>query len=327
MNRREFILCGGTAMVPSLLWPAAHAQQPAMPVIGVLDGVDVLSGPLRPSFRQGLSESGFVEGRNVTIESHPANGQYDRLPALAAELVRRQVAVIATSTPVAALAVKAATTTIPIVFGLGTDPVKDGLVASLNRPGGNVTGATFFSNLLLAKRLELLHQLVPGAAGVAVLVNPGNTNAELELNDAQVAARTLGLHLIVVRASTEREIDTAFANLIQQRAASLLIAGDAFLLSRREQIAALALRHAVSSSFPDRDYAAAGGLMSYGADRKDAYRQAGVYVGRILKGEKPGDLPVVQPTKFELVVNLKTAKALGLTIPESFLLRADEVIE
>jgi putative ABC transport system substrate-binding protein len=323
LKRRQFtMLLGGAAAWPIATW----AQQPAMPVIGFLDGA-VMSGPEMAGFHQGLNEAGFVEGKNVAIEMRSAGGQYDRLPALAADLVRRRVAVITANSPVVALAAKAASATIPIVFYLGSDPVKDGLVASLARPGGNITGVTFFANLLSSKRLELLHQLVPNAAVIAVLLNPNNPIAELELNDTQVAARSLGLQLLVLRASTEREIDAAFENLIQERAAALYVTGDAYLGSRREQIAYMALRHAVPTAFGARTQAAAGGLMSYGANREDSVRQFGIYTGRVLKGERPADLPVQQPTKFQLVINLKTAKALGLTVPNSMQLLADEVIE
>jgi putative tryptophan/tyrosine transport system substrate-binding protein len=279
------------------------------------------------ALRLGLSQSGFVEGKSVTFEYRHANGQYDRLPALAAELVRRRVAVIGTVTPVAALAAKAATATIPIVFILGSDPVRDGVVASLNRPGGNVTGVTFFSNLLAARRLELLHETVPKASAIAILLNPNNSNAELELNEIETAARTLGLQLIVVRATNEREIDAAFATLVQQRATALLVFSDQYLYTRRGQIVLLATRHAIATSFGSRDSAAAGALMSYGADLANTSRQAGIYIARILKGEKPADLPVMQPTKFELILNLNVAKTLGIEIPANVLALADEVIE
>jgi len=323
MRRREFItFLGGAAAA----WPlAARAQQPAVPVVGLLEGAD--DPILTSALRLGLSQSGFVEGKSLTIEYRDAHGQYDRLPALADELVRRRVAVIGTVTPIAALAAKAATTAIPIVFTLGSDPVKDGLVASLNRPGGNATGVTFFSNLLDAKRLELLHEAVPVAAPIAILLNPNNSNAVFELNDTETAARTLGLQLFVVRASNEREIDAAFATLVQQRVMALLVASDQYLYSRRGQIVLLATRHAIATSFSSRDSAAAGGLMSYGANLAATHRQGGIYIARILKGEKPADLPVLQPSKFELVLNLNTAKALGIEVPLKVLALADEVIE
>jgi putative tryptophan/tyrosine transport system substrate-binding protein len=322
MQRRDFIiLLGGAAAA----WPiAARAQQPAMPVVGYLDGA-------RPTnvdaFRKGLGEAGYAEGRNVAIEFRPAEGQYDKLPGLAAELVRRQVAVIAAATPVAALAAKAATTTIPIVFSLGSDPVKDGLVASLNRPGGNITGVTFFTNLLSSKRLELLHELASNSGVIAVLLNPDNANVELEQKETEVAAQALGLQLIIVQARTVGEIDGAFANLVQQRATALYVSGDAFFGSRSEQIAYMALRHGIPTSRSSREHVVAGGLMSYGANRVDSARQFGFYTGRILKGDKPADLPVQQPAKFELVLNLRTAKALGLAVPDKLLALADEVIE
>ena len=317
-----------TLLGAAAAWPlAAGAQQPRVPVVGFLQGADYDDRILTAALRLGLSQSGFVEGKSVTIEYRDAHGQYDRLPALAEELVRRQVAVIGTVTPIAALAAKAATTAIPIVFTLGSDPVKDGLVASLNQPGGNVTGVTFFGNLLDAKRLELLHQAVPMAAPIAILLNPNNSNAVFELNDTETAARALGLQLFVVRASNEREIDAAFATLVQQRVMALLVFADQYLFSRRGQIALLATRHAIATSFNNRDGAAAGGLMSYGANLSNAYRQAGIYIARILKGEKPADLPVIQPTKFDLVLNLNTAKTLGIEIPLKILALADEVIE
>ncbi len=329
MKRREFIsLLGGAGLLCAAKVRHARAQQPAMLVIGYLSGASS-EGQIETTtaFRQGLSESGYVEGRNVAIEYRWANGQYDQLPALAADLVQRRVAVIATSTPVAALAAKKATTSIPIIFVTGSDPVRDGLVASLNRPGGNVSGATFFSNLLPAKRLELLHQLAPNAKVVAVLLNPKNLNVELEKKETQEATHALGLQLVLLQASTEQEIDESFANLSQQRVGAVLVSGDVLFSDRRKQIAELAARHAVPTCFANRLQAVAGGLMSYGARNTDTFRQGGDYVGRILKGEKPADLPVQQPTKFELVINLKTAKALGLEVPLHLQQLADEVIE
>jgi putative tryptophan/tyrosine transport system substrate-binding protein len=326
IRRRDFITLLGGAMAAA--WPlAGRAQQPTVPVVGLLQGADYDDPILTAALRLGLSQSGFVEGKSVTIEYRDAHGQYDRLPALADELVRRQVAVIGTVTPIAALAAKAATTAIPIVFTLGSDPVKDGLVASLNQPGGNVTGVTFFSNLLDAKRLVLLHEAVPTAAPIAILLNPNNSNAVFELNDIETAARRLGLQLFVVRASNEREIDAAFATLVQQRATALLVFADQYFSSRRGQIVLLATRHAIATSFSVRDSVVAGGLMSYGANLPTAYRQAGIYIARILKGEKPADLPVIQPTRFDLVLNLNTAKTLGIEIPLKILALADEVIE
>jgi len=327
LNRREFIaLVGGAAA-----WPlVAHAQQSAMPVIGLLGTIspDRWASRLR-AFRQGLSETGYVEGRNVGIEYRWAEGQIDRLPALAADLVRRQVRVIATpeSTP-AAFAAKAATTTIPIVFSVGVDPVAVGLVASLNRPGGNLTGVTNLNAEILPKRLELMHELVPTATTIALLVNPSNPLvAETESRDAQTAARTLGLQLHVLHASTDRDFDTVFASLAQMRAVALVINTDVFFNSRSEQLAALALRHTVPAIFQYREFVASGGLMSYGTSSTDVFRQVGIYTSRLLRGESPADLPVQQVTKIELIINLKTARTLGLTVPLSLLGRADEVIE
>ena len=327
MRRREFItLLGGAAA-----WPiAASAQQPAMPVIGFLgaESPDLVESRLR-AFRQGLSETDAVEGHNVAIEYRWAEGHNDRLPALAADLVSRQVTVIALpgSTP-AALAGKAATTAIPIVFGVAVDPVGVGLVASLARPGGNLTGVTTLNLEVVPKRVELLHELMPTATAVALLVNPtSSTLAETSTRDAQAAARTLGLELRVLHASTERDFDAVFATLVERPAGGLVIAPDAFFNSHLEQLAALALRHAVPAFYQFREFAGAGGLMSYGGDVTDTYRQAGIYSGRILKGEKPAELPVQQSAKVELIINMKTATALGLTVPTALLVRADEVIE
>jgi putative tryptophan/tyrosine transport system substrate-binding protein len=328
MRRRQFItLLGGAAVV----WPrsARAQQQPAMPVIGFLNGGSTDGyAPMVAAFRQGLKETSYIEGQNVAIEFRWAGGQYDRVPAMVAELVRRQVAVIVANTP-GAPEVKAATTTIPIVFLTGNDPVQIGLVASLNRPGGNVTGVTTLNVEVAPKRLELLHELIPTATVVALLVNPTSPTslAETTTRDTQGAARTLGLELHVLHASTQRDFDTAFAILAQRRAGALVIGPDPFFNSEIEQLAALALRHAVPTIYESRKFAAAGGLMSYGGSLTDLYRQAGIYTGRILKGAKPADLPVQQSTKVELFLNLKTAKAFGLTFPLSLLGRADEVIE
>jgi putative ABC transport system substrate-binding protein len=325
MRRREFIgLLGGLVAT----WPfAARAQQPAMPVIGFLNTRARGEDPrLLAAFHQGLNEAGYVEGRNVAIEYRFAEGQNDRLPAMAADLVGRQVAVIAANGP-AVVAAKMATTMIPIVFSVGLDPVELGLVASLNQPGGNVTGVTALFDEVGPKRLELLHELAPTATIIALLLNPTYPTAEKQLRDLQAAARTLGLQLHVLHASSERDFETVFATLAQMRAGALVIGNDPFFNSRSEQLAALSVRHAMPTIFQNREFAAAGGLMSYGTNLADTYRQVGVYTGRILKGEKPADMPVQQPTKFELIINLKTAKALGITVPLPLTGRADEVIE
>ena len=325
MRRREFIsLLGGAAT-----WPlAARAQQPAMPVIGFLNGASPDGyAPMLAAFRQGLKEAGYVEGQNVAIEYRWAEGQYDRLAALAGDLVHRQVSVIAATSTPANLVAKAATSTIPIVFTTGSDPVQIGLVTNLSRPGGNVTGVTQLTVEVLPKRLELAHELVPTATFVAVLVNPTNPNAETVTGELQTAAATLGVQLNVLHASTEAEIDDTFTSLRQQRASVLLIGADAFFNSQTKQLAALAIRHLVPAIFEYRQFVAAGGLASYGGSVIDSYHLAGGYTGRILKGDKPADLPVLQSTKVELIINLRTAKALGLTVPLSLLGRADEVIE
>jgi putative ABC transport system substrate-binding protein len=299
-----------------------------MPAIGFLSGVS--PGPFAQrlaAFRQGLSESGTIEGRNVAIEYRGAEGQYDRLPALATELVGRRIAVIVAYTNQAALAAKVATTTIPIVFLIGADPIKLGLVASLARPGENITGVSWFGADLVPKQLSLLHELVPNAAVIALLVDLNVLNAASYVSEVQSAARALGLQLVVLNARTPGDIDIAFASLVRERAGALVVGAGAFLVSWRNQIIALAARHAIPAIYGFREYSADGGLISYGNDIPDAFRRAGVYTGRILKGDKPADLPVEQATKFELIINLKTAKALGLAVPSSMQLLADEVIE
>ncbi len=326
MQRRGFItLLGGAAAT----WPlAAGAQQKTMPVIGYLNtGSPDTNPPLLAAFRQGLSETGYVEGQNLAIEYRWAEGHYDRLPALAADLVSRKVDLIVASSPPSALAAKSATSTIPIVFRGGADPVGDGLVASLARPRGNLTGVGFGGGELTAKRLELLSELVPRARVIALLVNPNVSNAEGIIRDVQEAARTKGLQLHVLKAGSESEIDTAFASLVQLHADALVVSADPFLSNRREQLVALASRHAVPAIYAWREFAASGGLISYGPSLTAAFGLIGIYVGKILKGAKPSDLPVQQPTKFELAINIKTAKSLGLTVPPTLLAQADDVIE
>jgi putative ABC transport system substrate-binding protein len=327
MRRREFItLLGGTAFA----WPlATRAQQLAMPVIGYLHADSPESNEQRVAgFRRGLNETGYIEGKNVAIEFRWAHEQIDRLPALAADLVRRQVSVIVTpgNTP-SALAAKAATSTIPVVFGIGSDPVREGIVQSLARPGGNVTGIAFLTGELGAKRLDLLHELLPTAARVAHLVNPRNPLTAPLVADVQTAASSIGMQIEVVTATNKSEIDSAFASLVQKRVDALLVGNDALLYGRRLQITILAARHVVPTVYPGRDYPDVGGLMSYGPDTTDMIRQVGVYTGRILKGEMPANLPVMQSSKFELVINLQTAKTTGVEIPATLLARADEVIE
>jgi ABC-type uncharacterized transport system substrate-binding protein len=325
MKRREFITLLGSAALTLPL--AARAQQPAMPVIGFLNTqspegyTELLRG-----FRQGLKEAGFVEGQNVAIEYRSAEEQVDRLPALVADLIRRPVTVIVGNNA-SALAAKAASTTVPIVFATGADPVASGLVASLARPGGNVTGVVFFNADLGAKRLELLRQLVPKAMTIAVIIDSHSPNTEAQRRDAQAAALLIGQQLLVFDVSSERDLEPAFATSAQHGAGALLASAGPLLFSNRERLVALAARHALPASYAEREYVLAGGLMSYGTSVTDAYRQAGIYAGRILKGEKPAELPVMQAIKFELVLNLKTAKVLGLDVPDRLLVAADEVIE
>jgi ABC-type uncharacterized transport system substrate-binding protein len=325
-NRRAFLL-----LLAAVAWPRTpRAQQPAMSAVGFLGASSPeTNANLVRAFRQGLKDTGYVEGENVAIEYRWAENQIDRLPELAAELVRRRVTVIAASGgPAAVFAAKAATTNIPIVFSINEDPVRLGLVASVTRPGGNLTGFNFLAGELTAKRLELLRGLVPAAVRVAVLVNPANvTNTETTLRDVQSTARSMGLQIQIFNASTSRDINAAFANLVHERPNAVFVGVDSFFLSRRVQLTHLAARHAVPAAYPLREYAETGGLMSYGASLTDTYRQMGVYVGRILKGVKPADLPVIQASKFELVINAETARMLSLTVPPSLLAIADEVIE
>jgi putative tryptophan/tyrosine transport system substrate-binding protein len=327
MQRRAFITLLGRA---TAAWPlTALAQSSAMPVVGFIrDGSADASARFAAAFRKGLNETGYVDGQNVTVEYHWMEGQYDRLPALVTDLVRRQVAVIAAPGNVPALAAKSATATIPIVFGVGGDPVQYGLVASLARPGGNATGVNFFVHEVAAKRLRLLHDLVPKAVRIAVLLNPENAAvAETTLRDVQEAAPSIGLQIQVLNASTIGEIDAAFATLAREHPDALFVAGDAFFVSQRAQLAALTARHQIPAAYSVRELAAAGGLMSYGSDLADMFHQVGVYTGSILKGAKPAELPVLQSTKFDFVINLKTARALGIEVPSGLLLIADEVIE
>ena len=327
MKRRDFLaLLGGAGAA----WPvAASGQQSAMPVIGYLSSATPAGfAHFVAAFRQGLSETGYVEGRNVAFQFRWGQGQIDQLPALAADLVGRQVAVIvATGGSQPALAAKSATSTTPIIFTGGGDPVRSGLVASIARPGGNATGAVNFSPVLTAKRLELLRQLVPMTSMIAVLSNPKNPDAEMQVRDVQEAARAAGYPIHIVHGGSERSLDAAFAEIIQHRMRALFVIADPFFTSRRAQLVSLAAQNAIPASYPFRDFSLAGGLMSYGANLLDVHRQVGVYTGRILKGAKPDDLPVLQPTTFNLVVNLKTANALGLTVPDKLLALADEVIE
>jgi putative ABC transport system substrate-binding protein len=327
VKRREFLALAGTAAVG---WPRiALAQQSSMPVLGYLSSLARNERPnLADAFRRGLNEAGYAEGRNIEVEYRFAGNQYDRLAALAAELVERKVAVIAaTGGSNAIMAAKAVTTTVPVVFTFGGDAVREGYVKSLNRPGGNVTGVSFFNTMLSAKAMELLHGLVPGSVAIGLMTNPRNRESERVLSGAQEAARALGRNLVVLSASTASEIDEAFATLRNRRVAGLLIGGDPFITTRRQQVVALAARDAIPVVYANRDFVVEGGLMSYGNDVADGYRRAALHVGRILKGENPAELPVDQATKFELLINLKTARALGLTLPPTLLALADEVIE
>jgi putative ABC transport system substrate-binding protein len=329
IGRRKLIGLVGGATASSLLWPlAAHAQQPVLPVIGFLNGASPDGyAPMLDAFHQGLKEAGYVVGQNVAIEYRWAAGQYDRLPALAEDLVRRQVSVIAATSTPANLVAKAATSTIPIVFTTGNDPVQLGLVPSLSRPGGNITGVASLADEMTQKRVQLAHQLFPASRVVGLLVNPKNPNFETVTRDSQAAGVILGLQLDILRAGTEAEVENAFASLHQRQIGVVVLTGDAFFNSHSKLLGAGAIRHSVAAIYEYRQFAAAGGLISYGASITDNYRLAVVYVGRILKGEKPADLPVQQSTKVELIVNLKTAKALGIDVPPDLLIRADEVIE
>ena len=325
MRRREFITILGSAVVASPL--VARAQRSAMPVVGFLRSAPLIDAMhLVNGFRQGLKETGFIDGQNIALEFRSADGHADRLPALVAELIRRPVAVIVANS-IAAIAAATATTTVPIVFATGTDPVRDHLVASLNKPGGNVTGVVFFASTLGAKRLELLRQLVPKATTIAMLVKPNTPETEAERRDVLTAAKAAGQQLLMFDASDETAIETAFANAVQRDAGAMLVGSGPFFNSQREYIVSMAARYALPAMFSTPEAVAAGGLISYSTSLTDAYRQAGIYSGRILKGEKPADLPVMQPTKFELIINLKTAGALGIAVPQSLLVAADKVIE
>lgn len=325
MRRRDFINLVGGALTASAL--EVRAQKPPMPMIGFVRSSSIESvANLVAAFRDGLKETGYVEGQNVTIEFRSADDHVEKLPAIIAELIRRQVTVLVTNTPAARIA-KASTTTIPIVFAAGNDPVRDKLVASYNRPGGNLTGISFFNTSLGAKKLELIRYLVPKDGAIGVLENPSSPSSVEERMDAVSAAQALGQRAVVLGAATETDFDTAFAKLLRERAAALVVTGDALFLSRRKRLVATAARYAVPTIYSEKLIVDAGGLMSYGASIADAYRQVGVYTGRILKGEKPADMPVLQSSKFDLVINVTTAKAMGWTIPQSLLVRADEVIQ